>query len=92
MTINDQMSNSADTMAQKTSPARERMNTMASNAMDKAANVKDQAAEWLSEHGDQLSATQKRLIDNTTSYVSANPLKSVGIAVLAALVVGRLMR
>lgn len=71
---------------------RERMTSTAHNAIDKAADLKDQAAEWVSERTDQLGATQKKLVENTTRYVSDNPIKSLGFAVLAALVVGRLMK
>jgi ElaB/YqjD/DUF883 family membrane-anchored ribosome-binding protein len=71
---------------------REHMTSLAHNAVDRAADMQGQASEWLSERGEKLSATQKRLMENTTSYVSAHPLKSIGIAVAAALVVGRLLR
>lgn len=92
MTINDSMSNTADTASQKSSPARDRLNKIADNVADSASNMREKAADWVSEHGDQLSDTQKRLVDNTTRYVSANPMKSIGIAVVAALLVGRLLK
>ncbi len=92
MAMNESMSNNMDAASQKMNTARDRMSTMAHTAVDKAADMKEQAADWLSEQGDQLSATQKKLIDNTSAYVQANPLKSIGIAVVAALLVGRLLK
>ena len=42
--------------------------------------------------GEYLTAKQKQLIDGASTYVCANPLKAIGIAVVAALLVGRLMK
>ena len=50
------------------------------------------ATDWVVERTERLAAPSKKLLADTSSYVSANPLKSLGIAVLAALLVGRLMR
>ena len=41
-------------------------------------------ADWLAEQGESLNAAQKKLVADTCSYVSANPLKSVAIAAVAA--------
>ena len=46
--------------------------------------------DWLVEQGDSLNATQKKLVADTCSYVSANPLKSVGIAVLVGFLLSRI--
>lgn len=73
-------------------PAIDRISTLAHDATDKAVNAKNQAAVWLSDRGDELAAAPKKLVDHTSNYVSANPLKSLGIAIVAALVVGRLMK
>ena len=72
--------------------AMNRVSEIASDLSEKAKDAKSQAKEWMGEKGDQLSATQKKLVDDATAYVTANPLKSVAIAAVAALVVGRLMR
>ena len=42
--------------------------------------------------GEYLTAKQKHLIDDASNYISANPLKAIGIPVVAALLVGRLMK
>jgi ElaB/YqjD/DUF883 family membrane-anchored ribosome-binding protein len=36
-------------------------------------------------------ATQRKLVEESCSYVAANPLKSVGIAVLAGFILSRLV-
>ena len=81
-----------DDAASRTKPIVGRVADMAKDATGKAAEVKDQALDWVSAQGDQLSATQKKVVDNTAKYVAANPFKALGIAVAAALIVGRLMR
>jgi len=81
----------ADEAARKAKPAIDRVAAMAHQAVDKAAGVAAPTAEWLSEQGESLNATQKKLVADTCGYVSANPLKSVGIAVLAGFVLGRII-
>src|SRR5688572_8086793 len=71
---------SVDEAARKAKPAIDRVAAMAHQTVDKAAGAAAPAADWLSEHGESLKATQKKLVADTCSYVSANPLKAVGIA------------
>jgi len=65
---------------------------MAHQAVDKAAGAAAPTADWLAEQGESLKATQKKLIDDTCSYVSANPLKAVAIAVVTGFVLSRFIR
>jgi ElaB/YqjD/DUF883 family membrane-anchored ribosome-binding protein len=81
-----------DDAARKARAPVDRMTEIAHDASDRAVAAKAQAADWLSEKGDRIAAPSRKLIADTSSYVSANPLKSLGIAVVAALLVGRLMR
>ncbi len=92
MNVTETMNDTADTAVQKAKPVLERINSLAGDAADKAYTMKNQARDWLGTQGDQLSAKQKQLVDDTSKYVSENPLKSLGIAVVAALIVGRLMK
>jgi ElaB/YqjD/DUF883 family membrane-anchored ribosome-binding protein len=64
----------------------------AHSASNQAASAGNQAADWVSRCGQELTAKPMKLIDDASGYVSANPLKSLGVAIVAALVVGRLMR
>jgi ElaB/YqjD/DUF883 family membrane-anchored ribosome-binding protein len=81
-----------DDAARKVKAPLDRMAELAQEASGKAMTAKGQAADWLSETGDRLSEPSKKMLADTSAYVSANPLKSLGIAVLAALLVGRFMR
>lgn len=81
-----------DAVASKAKVPAERMATLAQDAAERASTAKTQATEWLTEQGDRIAVPSKKLLDDTSKYVSENPLKSLGIAVVAALVVGRLMR
>ena len=76
------------------------MNTnIVSDLSDRAASIRSQATDWICETGEQLAKTEKKLVKDAgkyakdaNNYVAANPWKVIGIAVLAALVVGRLMK
>ncbi|MEO8202920.1 MAG: hypothetical protein ABI630_03590 [Betaproteobacteria bacterium] len=92
MNMNETINEAADTAAKKAQPLVDRVKSMAYDATDKASTMKDEAKDWLASQGEQLSARQKQAVDSTANYISANPFKSIGIAALAALVIGRLMR
>jgi ElaB/YqjD/DUF883 family membrane-anchored ribosome-binding protein len=64
----------------------------AHSASSQAASAGNQAVEWVAKRGQEFTAKPMRLIDDASVYVSANPLKSLGIAIIAALAVGRFMR
>jgi ElaB/YqjD/DUF883 family membrane-anchored ribosome-binding protein len=85
------MAGAADEAARKAKPAIDRVAAMAHQAVDKAAGVAAPTADWLSEQGESLNATQKKLVADTCGYVSANPLKSVGIAVVAGFLLSRII-
>ena len=87
----DSVANAADDAARKVKPKIEKVAAMAHQAVDKAADAAGEKAEWLAERGTSLSASQKKLVADTCSYVSENPLKSVGIAVLAGFLLSRIL-
>ena len=82
----------ADEAARKAKPAIDQVAAMAHQAVDKAAGAAAPTADWLAEQGDSLNATQKKLVADTCSYVSANPLKAIGIALVAGFLLSRLIR
>jgi ElaB/YqjD/DUF883 family membrane-anchored ribosome-binding protein len=86
------MAEAADGAFRKTKPAIDKVASMAHQAVDKAAASAAPAADWIGEKGEQLDATQKRLVNDTCAYISANPLTSIGLAVLAGVVLSRLTR
>ena len=76
----------------KAKPAIDQVAAMAHQAVDKAAGAAAPTVDWLTEQGESINASQKQLVADTRSYVSANPLKAVGMAVVAGFVLGRLIR
>ena len=82
----------ADEAARKAKPAIDRAAAMAHQAVDTAAGAAAPTAEWLTEQGESLIARQKKLVADTSSYVSANPLKAVGIGVVVGFLLGRIIR
>jgi len=88
----DSLAGAADNAVRKATPAIDRVAQAAHQAVNKVADVAGPTADWLSEHGDSLRATQRKVVADTGQYVSENPWKSLGIAVAAGFVVGRLVR
>lgn len=86
------MRDTAANAYEQSKPVIDRITTKAHDAIDKAAAIPAQARDWFGAQSEQLTAKQKQLLDNASSYVSANPMKAIGIAVVAALLVGRLMK
>jgi len=88
----DRAAEAADDAARKVKPAIDRAAELAHYAVDKAADVATPTAEWLGEQRESLIASPKKLVDGTSQYISENPLKSVGIALLAGLLIARILR
>ena len=88
----DSIAGAADEATRKAKPAIDRVAAVAHHAVDKAADAAAPAADWLSEQGRNLNATQKKLAADTTGYVSAHPLKAIAIAVAAGFLLSRILR
>ena len=82
----------ADNAVGKAKPAIDKVVAMAHQAVDKAAGAAAPTADWLTEQGESINAKQKQLVADTRNYVSANPLKSVGIAMVMGFLLSRLIR
>lgn len=63
----------------------------AHQAIDKATDAAGRTAKWLGQKQQSLKESQQKLMQDTSAYVSANPLKAVGIAAAAGLVLSRLL-
>ena len=85
------MAGAADDVTRKAKPAIDQAAAMAHQVVDKAAGAVAPTADWLAEQGDHLNATQKKFVTDASNYVSANPLKAVGIAVVAGFLLSRIM-
>ena len=70
----DSFANAADDATRKAKPRIDKVATMAHDVVDKAAGAAADTA-------DKLTARSESLVSDTCNYVSANPLKSMGIAV-----------
>lgn len=82
----------ADDAARKAKPAIDHVAAMAHQAVDRAADAAAPAADWLTEKGDSLNTTKKKMVQDTCGYVSANPLKAVGIAAIVGFLLSRMIR
>ena len=63
----------------------------AHEAVDKIANVGNQAAETLGEKGEQLKNAEQQLVENCRGYVRDNPITSLGIAAAAGFLLSRVL-
>ncbi len=72
--------------------ALDRVSALAHHAVDKVAGAAAPTADWLTEQGETLNSSQKKLVDDTCGYVSANPLKSIGVALAAGFLLSRIIR
>src|SRR5665647_1256157 len=86
------LAGAADQAARKAKPAIDQVAAMAHQAVDRAAGAAAPTADWLTEQGENVNTMQKQLIADTRSYVSANPLKAVGMAVVAGFLLSCLIR
>ncbi len=88
----DSVAGAADEAARKAIPAIDRAAEYAHQTVNRAVSGARPAAEWLDEQAKALNETQKKLVSSTRNYVTANPLKSLGIALAAGFLVSRFIR
>ena len=86
------MASVADKVAGKVKPAIDHVAAMAHQVVDKAATAAGPTADWLAEQGASLNATQKKVVEDTCSYISANPLKAIGVALATGFLLSRILR
>jgi ElaB/YqjD/DUF883 family membrane-anchored ribosome-binding protein len=87
----DRASTLAEDAARRAKPAIDKVAGYAHQVVDRAAGAAAPAADWLDAHGQDWRQTQERLMADTGEYVRANPWKSIGIAVVAGIVIGRMI-
>jgi len=73
-------------------PAIDRVTQMAHQTVDKVAGVAGPTAAWLSAQGDHLVSAQRSAVSDARTYISANPWQSVGVALAAGLLIGRMTK
>jgi ElaB/YqjD/DUF883 family membrane-anchored ribosome-binding protein len=72
-------------------PAIDRAAGTAHQTVDKAASAANSAASWAQDQAKNLSVTGQQVLDDTRSYVAANPVKTVAVVLGAGFLLGRLM-
>lgn len=68
-----------------------RLRSGAHEAVDKVANATTQAAEVLSQKGEQLKNVEQQFVEDCRGYIHENPLASLGIAVGTGFLLSRLL-
>jgi len=82
----------ADKAARKAGPVIDRVAQAAHQTVDRVADAAGPAADWVSQSADQFKQQQDQLLENARSYVRERPLMTIGMAVAAGYLVGRLGR
>jgi ElaB/YqjD/DUF883 family membrane-anchored ribosome-binding protein len=88
----DKVAGAADDAARKVRPAIDRVAEVAHETVDKVAGAAAPTAAWLSEQGSSLKASQRTMSADAAEYVSAHPWKSLGFALAAGFLIGRMVR
>ena len=88
----DSVAGKAEEAARKAGPAVDRVAKAAHQAVDSAAGAAAPAVDWIAEQGEHLNEVQKKMVDDLCKYVSANPMKSIGIALAAGFILSRITR
>ena len=88
----ERVASAADEAARKAIPAIDRAAEYAHRTVDKTVTGVTPAAEWIEEQTDSFSAAQQKLINSTRSYVTANPLVSLGMALAAGVLISHIVR
>lgn len=77
---------------QKLAPAVDRVARAAHETVDKVARAAVPAADWINESAGQLKQQQEQLIESSRDYIRERPLLTVGVALGAGYLIGRLLR
>ncbi len=88
----DQVAWAADDVARTVAPAIDRAAALAHQTVDALAGAAAPTAAWLDEQGDRLRAGQRTISADTRAYVAAHPWRSVGFAIAAGFLIGRVLR
>jgi ElaB/YqjD/DUF883 family membrane-anchored ribosome-binding protein len=77
---------------QKLAPAIDRVARAAHETVDKVAQAAVPAADWINESAGQLRVQQEQLVESSRDYIRERPLLTVGFALAAGYLLGRLLR
>jgi len=88
----DRLQGTVDRMSRGAHQAVDRLAERAGPAVDQMRNAAERATEVVGSKIDEFSTMQDEWMDSMREKVRSRPLAVVGIAVLAGLLLGRLMR
>ena len=90
--IVDKLARAADEGIRKAKPAIERVADLAHQAVDSAGGVAGATAGWVNAKREGLKTTRGQVLGETCGFVTAYPLKSIAIALVAGILIGRIVR
>lgn len=64
----------------------------AHQTVDKIASAATPAADWVNENARKLKQVEQQLVSDASNYVRQHPLAAVGIAVVAGMIISKLMQ
>jgi len=82
----------ASQAASKAGPAMDRAAQTVHDTVDKVVQAAGPAADWINANAEQLMQRQDELLESCRSYVRDRPLATIGIAVAAGYLIGRMGR
>ena len=82
----------ADEAAGTVKPAIARVALVAHQTVDKVADVAQPTAAWLATQGENLENTRRNAVADARARIVANPWQSLGLALAAGFLIGRLAR
>jgi len=77
--------------ASRARPSIDRAASIAHDATDKLSGAASKATDWFNDKTSQVSEAEKKLMADTCKYVGENPLKALGMAVVAGAILARIL-
>ena len=85
----DRLAGAADQATRNIKPTLDGVVDAAHKTVDKASEVAGAAADWANEKTSSVQEAGEKLRDDTCAYIAAQPLKSLAIAIVAGLLIGK---
>jgi uncharacterized protein YukE len=73
-------------------PAIDRVARAAHQTVDKVAQAAQPAAEWIGDSAERVKQTQDQMVTSARDYIRERPLVTLGVALAAGYLIGRLGR
>ena len=76
----------------KAAPAIDRVARAAHQTVDKVAEAAQPAAEWIGDSAERVRQAQEQMVAGSREYIRERPLVTLGVALAAGYLLGRLWR